>query len=736
MVAKPSPASERPRAPEYGSALFTHTPGHKTHTVNPETHLPHAFRVGSKEVSPVVTIHELVHHLTFLACLHRLQQDVRECPTPEGAGDQLSGDVKWAAFCARAALRFEEWALRKGRPPKTDLDGVDIDVLMVWHTYMLNPTDFEGDRWRLNFKLPSAFPLAEVASRIDKGTYVYQPFQLVPVEPGKGGGDTDFVPPPPAYETHPRSLIEIDPMDTRVSIRCHYCQKELSVPLVGTLQVPGYATANMAVNCRNCRRNSTHERLKIRRLCNDLMGARLQLVCLAGLSDARFRAYAHKLSQLLAVGMREKSATEMGDAMGWQFANIRDVVLRKEAMRPIVKAMRTSAAWGSDPPTLRRNMRSSLSAISRAYAETELSPSLDLAAAVQRQASFVSSMERIGWLDMERWELGAYYLLQKAVARYHAFLDLMSVNRSAFLSPTLDIDLAWHTHQLQGKKYETETVKLVGQLLSHDDKVADVRLKMAYDQTAELWAKRFGVPYSGCGCPVPHKAYKGLEKNLARRFKADTGMKFWKRAEAERQGAAEGKQYVNQLLARQPEEERNATCPSTHNLLHVNADGKTEASLRLIRRQLAIQLNDEGHENPFATRYVFVPRRVRGTRSFGPPEPLARRDERSERRRRDQGTNEAFIYGVPLYWGLGAYGYGGYAVGDPWSCSPDDVSCGRTGCAAGMGAAGSGACVTSNSNCAGAGGMASCGTGNGGCVGASAGGCAGGSSGGACGGGG
>lgn len=729
-------------APRDSPSLLTQTPESEKVPVNPETHLPATFRIGTVNTAPLVTVPELVQHLTFLACLHRLQQDVRECPTPEGT--PLSGDIKWAAFCERAALRFQDWALRQRSTLRFKLDGVDIDILMVWHTYMLNPTDFEGDRWRVAFKLPDAFPLADVVKRIDKTTYVYQRHEFVPVAPSeKHDGDTAFVPPPPAYETHARHLIEIHPVETKVRIKCFFCKREHDVPLVGTPDSPGYATTKLYYRCTNCFRYITHEKLKIRRLCDDLVVARRGNTCLAGISDFKFGRSCLTVSQCLAGTAWSMTAAQLGDYMGWSFSGIRTYVLAQAIKDRRLRPLRDQKYWGKSPKQFRRNMRASLSAIGKAYADTELFASLNLAAATQRQASFISNMERIGWLDIGRWDQGEFYLLQKAAARYHAFLDLMRAHSGAFLSPTLDIDLAWHTHQLQGSKYGRETQQFLGRTLNHDDKVADVRLKMAYDDTATLWAKRFGVPYSGCGCPIAFDAEQGLLKNHKRQFRQSTGMKFWKRAEQERDSVEAGRRFVQELLAELPEDEREAQCPSTHNMLRVHVDGKAGPTMGALRERLGVRPPDDNvdpeHKNPFAARYVFVPRRVRGSRTFGPPEPLAdsKRETREERRRRERDAhNDAFLYGYPLYWGVVPYGYGVYPVADPFYCDANHRASGGAGCAAGVGAASSGACVTGESGCCGAAGISACGSAAGGCAGGSADGCAGGSGGGGCGGGG
>lgn len=190
--------------------------------LDPTTHLPTTFRINTSYTPPFVTIPHIVDHLTFLACLHTLQEDVRDAPfqrdddkgrplkprprngfanSDEDEDDDplIDGDVKWTAFCLRAAARFDLWAtsesllaladqvLSSGRPlvdrrghtflSETQLEsvlaGVDIDVLMAWHTYMLNPSvyadDMEragGERGKLRgLKALGAFPLSIIVGR-------------------------------------------------------------------------------------------------------------------------------------------------------------------------------------------------------------------------------------------------------------------------------------------------------------------------------------------------------------------------------------------------------------------------------------------------------------------------------------------------------------------------------------------------------------------------------------------
>jgi hypothetical protein len=102
-----------------------------------------------------------------------------------------------------------------------------------------------------------------------------------------------------------------------------------------------------------------------------------------------------------------------------------------------------------------------------------------------------------------------------------SFLDLMASSSSSFFVPTIDIDLAWHTHQLQGSRYHDKCYRLVGQYVDQyvkciyqyrkdltraplsNDKVEENLLANCFDDTCKAWKTRFGAQYTFCGCPAP-----------------------------------------------------------------------------------------------------------------------------------------------------------------------------------------------------------------------------------------
>ena len=49
--------------------------------------------------------------------------------------------------------------------------------------------------------------------------------------------------------------------------------------------------------------------------------------------------------------------------------------------------------------------------------------------------------------------------------RWTSFLDLLSSAPGSFFVPTLDIDLAWHTHQMMGHEYGVNCLRYVGRYI-------------------------------------------------------------------------------------------------------------------------------------------------------------------------------------------------------------------------------------------------------------------------------
>jgi hypothetical protein len=123
-------------------------------------------------------------------------------------------------------------------------------------------------------------------------------------------------------------------------------------------------------------------------------------------------------------------------------------------------------------------------------------PNNELIAAVERQKSFVGKMTDQLWIRSPA--LGG--TLRRAVERYGRFLRLIKLYPGTMFVPTLDIDLAWHTHQLSHGRYFAATMERAGLYLDHDDRLGKATLEDGMERTKALYRIRFGTEYLVCTC--------------------------------------------------------------------------------------------------------------------------------------------------------------------------------------------------------------------------------------------
>ncbi|ORZ39477.1 hypothetical protein BCR44DRAFT_1496413 [Catenaria anguillulae PL171] len=117
--------------------------------------------------------------------------------------------------------------------------------------------------------------------------------------------------------------------------------------------------------------------------------------------------------------------------------------------------------------------------------------SLDLVQAVIRQREFTAKMAR------DAVQENAEQFAARACDRYRKFLMLIQEYPTPSV-PTLDIDLAWHTHQLMAREYTHFTHGFLGFVLNHDDTVGKDELKVGDEGTAQRWMDKYGGASSLC----------------------------------------------------------------------------------------------------------------------------------------------------------------------------------------------------------------------------------------------
>ncbi|KAJ3513636.1 hypothetical protein NLJ89_g2838 [Agrocybe chaxingu] len=462
--------------------------------------VPTQFVIGSsRTAAPLVNIQEIKGHLLLLNAFAELKKrilsaDVRAPNAP------LSEDRKWGWFVALAVERFDTWC----RGLKADDTGKDteivlppLDVLVVWHAYMLNP------RWYAEDCLvkPECRILKEFEPHFTNG--LRGQFQtLLSGSPSKGR--LDF--------WNSRTSVQFDFIDymnsvTAKRVVCPFCKWPVEVELMNHFG-RGYLQQGFAAVCpKYCGIGDiTKETMALRKVADDLAA-----IAPASLPGTIFNPSSSS-DPTTAKKIKEKFVTK-----GKPFRTIPDppygtTTYLKEVSDSI---MRYTDFSMSKLRTIMGPASRLNSKILSAYNDDKIY-SVELVGAVLRQESFVQKMYDLGWTKLGFFDGASDELaLQHALARYHAFLDLMASSPASFFVPTLDIDLVWHTHQLMPSKYESDCKSFIGRFIDHDDKVEGLRLSSAFDITCRAWKDRFGVPYTHCGCPIPG-AGDSIGKRLSR----------------------------------------------------------------------------------------------------------------------------------------------------------------------------------------------------------------------------
>ncbi|KAK3012596.1 hypothetical protein RJ639_009596, partial [Escallonia herrerae] len=123
----------------------------------------------------------------------------------------------------------------------------------------------------------------------------------------------------------------------------------------------------------------------------------------------------------------------------------------------------------------------------------------NLVSAIERQSPF--------FYQVSRPHMSNDLFLEAAVARYKGFLHLIKRNKERsirrFCVPTYDIDLIWHSHQLNPVSYCKDLLEALGKVLEHDDTDSDRtkgnKLDVGFFETTEQWEKTFGLGYWRAG---------------------------------------------------------------------------------------------------------------------------------------------------------------------------------------------------------------------------------------------
>ncbi|KAI1927265.1 hypothetical protein LOZ65_002392 [Ophidiomyces ophidiicola] len=502
----------------------------------------------SSKQSAEITLDECIAHLKLLAAFADLRDTISQSDglfgledanfvdpnTPKDQRDALIALVRekrWAIYVARAVSRFEAWFLDvlqegpgscQGRITIRDIEENSgwehfpswskriswtadslppLDVLMVWHAYMLNPRCFLEDCLRFG-KMSfwaSGMPWAVLNASIDNHTFDYAP--------GREARSNFEQKTSLSWESLYDPIYKI--------ISCPGCgtPQEASwvgdVTRIGTIEMPfkyckGYADHNFQLSCGKCRLVFSHENLHAAKFLRDMKE----------LSDFNIPMPGTVLS-MEGVPKRPENESHsflfpnklILNALHQQLLRTLDFRLHPHATMKDVRSL-IETAIGSRRTISQANRsisgrlileeKVSVRRMMSRYWDNSSPFALDLIGAVIRQGVFIDKMDNIDWIHSPALDATMSRLIQK----YKVFFRIMADNPGKVAVPTLDVDLAWHTHQLSPQRYFVYSVKTTkGRFVNHDDKIDQHRLSDGFGWTSKMYQKYTGGEiYSECTC--------------------------------------------------------------------------------------------------------------------------------------------------------------------------------------------------------------------------------------------
>ncbi|RAL11268.1 uncharacterized protein BO97DRAFT_425587 [Aspergillus homomorphus CBS 101889] len=496
---------------------------------------------------------QCVAHLKLLAALADLRDSVASTrgifgiqdPDPEifhpesQEANEAWARVKekrWAVYTTRAVDRYAAWwelcapasiarpGLSNLKNPSygkiTDCDKPlewlqdnlpPLDVLMVWHAHMLNPRAFLEDcirHGKMSF-WASGLPWEAVNASIDNVSLDY--------DAGPNAQETFL-----QKTGHPWDNLE-DTSDK--SLTCPGCGKQVFVPWTdgGMLLAlddafehwHGFADRDFRHSCPHCSYRIDHESLKIAKFCRDIELLVTKDIPMPGTyynlrgipepaSDTRRRRqqfnFPNRLLEVVGTDIIDYANPRWNRGQNLTMKTINDYLGAQIQQKEIMYKSNP----GSWQTTLHPEEKVAYRRMMSHYWDNSSPLALDLVGAVIRQGTFIQKMDQIDWLHSPTLQS----TMDRLIKKYHTFFSIMSQNPRRMAVPTLDVDLAWHTHQLTPARYfafSTHRTRedSAGQpiLIDHDDKVDETKLSDGFEWTSKAYKKLTdGEIYSECTC--------------------------------------------------------------------------------------------------------------------------------------------------------------------------------------------------------------------------------------------
>ncbi|SLM39581.1 Protein of unknown function DUF1399 [Lasallia pustulata] len=514
--------------------------------------------------SAIPTAKQCEAHLKLLEVFSQLREDIGTNNGLYGLSDDLAAgaassgpqellikicEKRWAVYVTRAASRFERWWNVTIEPGSRMLQQDDLastgfsagittglkplaitkdnlpplDVLMVWHAYMLNPRNFFEDCIRygkMHFWV-TGMPWEVVDACIDNKSFDYAPSAAARQRFEQSTGLAwDSLHDPP-YHT----------------MQCPKCQKSVAMPLTSCVSENqwghrnsgktgnGFADKHFNEVCRSCNVLLTHDLLRVTKFRRDLQLLLMNdvpmpgtLLSIDGLPEDASETNGLKRlevlfpNRLIKAGLFTRLLELTEPAGDGTISKIRD--LFEIALKDGMLVRKTSKG-----ATTSRLEKVAIRRMLARYWENSSPLSLDLVGAVVRQGSFIEKMHSIDWIRSP----AVTSTMNRLITKYQRYIEIIAKYPTQVAVPTLDVDLAWHTHQLSPKSYFTYTVNKTQRFIDHDDKIDENKLSNAFEWTSKTYQKMYNELYSECTCWYCEAVRESHTSTVSRIFKSTKG---------------------------------------------------------------------------------------------------------------------------------------------------------------------------------------------------------------------
>ncbi|KAI1479268.1 hypothetical protein F4774DRAFT_129574 [Daldinia eschscholtzii] len=446
-------------------------------------------------------------------------------------------EKRWAIFVARAVDRYETWwnTLSKQHLTEEHMRGnyigefgstiygtfiakgtplqwaehilPPLDVLMVWHAHMLNPRAYLEDSmlYCLNGLWTAGIPWQLIDDAID--------------------ANFNYNVSPECKEAWEHLIgLKWDNLDDPLVkfLKCPSCSDTLEIPWT-TCELPedyagedpgllgeGYGDGDFNYECDSCGRLITREFLEAAKFIKDSQRLLSHNRPMPGtilendtglprevLDDRQQeRTFPNRIikfhlrSELLLLTSPSRTpAPTMNDVR----ILIERTLTNSNAIKQIEGVTGRDLTRGY---RIGKNAKAHTRTMMARYWGNPSSFALDLGGAVLRQGIFVEKMNKIDWLHSP----AARETMSRLIRKYKRFINIMARNPGRTAVPTLDVDLAWHTHQLSPPLYTKYVFTKTGRLINHDDKMDEDRLSQAFEWTSKEYQEHYGEVYSECTC--------------------------------------------------------------------------------------------------------------------------------------------------------------------------------------------------------------------------------------------